>query len=276
MLDLKRDKLQKSINETISGAIGGVIDEHLKDIVKGLSKEVSAAKLEGMEIGRQQSAIQNLTNEQVQELCTADPRIITFIKKEVDTALKLKLADMQLPEMVALMKASSSFAAFVEWEAMKIARRQKTGVEKASTKLEELEKKYNSLAAVSQVDAQYDSTGPRSQRATESPLKEEVKKVYVGNLAPGTHHQELIKIFDRAGRVGRAVVHPPQYKNGFSYGFVEFLSTEAVPKAVKMNGEKHGGQVLKVKEYVPMDFTAPKRSFSGSQGCGAAKKSRYR
>lgn len=88
--------------------------------------------------------------------------------------------------------------------------------------------------------------------------KQNVNKLYVGNLSYATTDSQLADLFGQAGTVVSAtVITDKRTGRSKGFGFVEFDSAESAQSAITMfNGKDFGGRNLTVNEARPMQERA--------------------
>ncbi|HEX7295978.1 MAG TPA: RNA-binding protein, partial [Pyrinomonadaceae bacterium] len=93
-------------------------------------------------------------------------------------------------------------------------------------------------------------------------------KLYVGNLAFQTTHQELVEMFAQAGTVETVnVVEDRDTGRSRGFAFVEMSSNEEAAAAIdQFNGKEIGGRALKVNEAKPREPRSGGRSFDNRGG----------
>lgn len=84
--------------------------------------------------------------------------------------------------------------------------------------------------------------------------KQDVNKLYVGNLSYSTTSDQLREYFSQAGSVVDAtVISDKRTGRSKGFGFVEFESSDAAQKAIEMfNGKEFGGRNITVNEARPL------------------------
>jgi RNA recognition motif-containing protein len=111
-------------------------------------------------------------------------------------------------------------------------------------------------------------------------MEEELKKIYLGNLAFSLTAEDVEKALQEKGINATAVRVVTDKFTGRSkgFGFAEFATEEETNKAIDaLNGQELGGRPLQVNRAKKMQprTDRPSRSFGGGEGRGDRGEGRF-
>ena len=96
------------------------------------------------------------------------------------------------------------------------------------------------------------------------------KKLYVGNLAFQTTHQDLEQLFGQAGTVESAqIIEDRETGRSRGFAFVEMSTEDEAASAIEQfNGREVSGRALKVNAAQPRENRSGGGGFGGNRGGG--------
>ena len=108
--------------------------------------------------------------------------------------------------------------------------------------------------------------------------KENIMKLYVGNLSFGTTNQDLIELFNGVGPVSSAnIIEDRETGRSRGFGFVEMENQADGETAIsELNGKEVDGRQLKVNEAKPQGEGGGRGGFrGGNRGGGGGGRGGY-
>lgn len=94
-----------------------------------------------------------------------------------------------------------------------------------------------------------------------------MKRIYVGNLAPGTDERALTTLFEQYGHVSKAgMVSNPDTGERLGFGFVLMRNDRQGEKAIRgLDGINFSGSRIQVLEALPSPVESKKEQFQRAQ-----------